>query len=71
VLVFLNASHGQPALRVTADQSGRVVVQDTWVPSAVSGRNVLTFVGQWSKATTTAEFTILPAVEPSPSPVSP
>jgi hypothetical protein len=72
VLIFLNTTRGTPTLRVTADPSGRIVVQDTWIPpSAVSGRNVLTFVGQWSKATTTAEFTILPAAEPSPTPVSP
>jgi hypothetical protein len=68
VLVYLNDSHGNPALHVTADSSGRIVVQDTWTPSGESGQNVLTFVGQWSKATTVAQFTILPATQPTPAP---
>ena len=73
VLVYLNSSHGSPALRVTADPSGRIVVQDTWAPSGMSGQNVLTFVGQWSKATTSVEFTILPppAAQPTPSTTTP
>jgi hypothetical protein len=71
VLVYLNASHGNPALSVTADTSGRIVAQDTWTPTGISGRNVLTFIGQWSKATTTAEFMILPAVQPTPPATTP
>jgi hypothetical protein len=73
VLIYLNSPHGSPARRVTADPSGRIVVQDTWAPSGMSGRNVLTFVGQWSKATTSVEFTILPplAAQPTPSTITP
>lgn len=64
VLVYLNARQGTtatgtPVLTVTADSSGQLVVQDTWLPGgAISGTNVLTLVGRWSKATTTAEFTV-------------
>jgi hypothetical protein len=65
VLVYLNATQGTPALRVTADFSGRVVVQDTWIPASVSGRNVLTLVGQQSKASTSAAFTVIPRAEPT------
>ncbi|MGO8946970.1 MAG: hypothetical protein ACLQUY_04760 [Ktedonobacterales bacterium] len=64
VSVYLNArqgttGRGTPVLRVTADPSGQLVVQDTWSPGGtISGTNVLTLVGRWSKATTTAEFTV-------------
>jgi hypothetical protein len=71
VLVYLNSSHGNPALSVTADPSGRIVAQDTWTPTGMSSQNVLTFIGQWSKATATAQFTILPAAEPTPTTTTP
>jgi hypothetical protein len=58
VFVYLNALHGTPALRVQADATGQIIMQDTWSPGASSGNNVLTFVGQWSKATTTVDFTV-------------
>jgi len=71
VFVYVNTTQGNPALRVTADTSGRVVVQDTWVPASVSGSNVVTLVGQQSKATTSAEFTVMPAAESTPTTPSP
>jgi hypothetical protein len=71
VFVYVNTTQGDPALRVTADTSGRVVVQDTWVPASVSGHNVVTLVGQQSKATTSAEFTVMPAAESTPTTPSP
>lgn len=71
VLVYLNATTGNPALHMTADSSGRIVEQDTWMPSVASGQNVLTFVGQWSKASTVAEFTVLPSAQPSPTVTAP
>jgi hypothetical protein len=71
VLVYLNSPRGTPALQVIADPSGRIVVQDSWVPSGVTGPNELTFVGQWSHATTTAQFTVLPGATPAPTPASP
>jgi hypothetical protein len=58
VFVYLNSLHGTPALRVKADPAGQLVMQDTWSPGGASGHNVLTFVGQWSKATTTVDFTV-------------
>jgi hypothetical protein len=64
VFVYLNSPRGQPALHVTADTSGQITGQDTWTPNAATGDNMLTFVGQTSKATTTATFTVLP---PPPS----
>jgi hypothetical protein len=45
-------------LRVQADATGQITMQDTWSPGASSGNNVLTFVGQWSKATTAVDFTV-------------
>jgi hypothetical protein len=71
VFVYVNTTQGNPALRVTADTSGRVVVQDTWVPASVSGHNVLTLVGQQSKASTSAEFTVMPPAESTPTTPSP
>jgi hypothetical protein len=58
VFVYLNSVHGPPVLRVRADTTGDLVMQDTWSPGGASGNNVLTFVGQWSKATTTVDFTV-------------
>ena len=58
VFVYLNSLHGTPVLRVRADPAGELVMQDTWWPGGASGTNVLTFVGQWSKATTTVDFTV-------------
>jgi hypothetical protein len=58
VFVYLNSLHGTPVLRVRADTTGQLVMQDTWSPGGASGNNVLTFVGQWSKATTTVDFTV-------------
>jgi hypothetical protein len=58
VFVYLNSVHGPPVLRVRADTTGELVMQDTWSPGGASGNNVLTFVGQWSKATTTVDFTV-------------
>lgn len=71
VLVYLNGTTRSPALHVTADSSGRIVEQDTWMPSVASGRNVLTFVGQWSKTSAVAEFTVLPSAQPSPTATAP
>jgi hypothetical protein len=71
VFVYLNTTQGDPALHVTADASGRVVVQDTWIPASVSGRNVLTLVGQQSKASTSAEFTVIPGAESTATTTSP
>jgi hypothetical protein len=58
VFVYLNSLHGTPVLRLQADTTGQIIMQDTWSPSGASGNNVLTFVGQWSKATTTVDFTV-------------
>lgn len=71
VLVYLNSVQTKPVMTLTADTDGRVVVQDTWTPdAAASGRNVLTLVGQTSQATTTADFTILPGAQSTPSPTT-
>lgn len=70
VLVYLNSVQAKPVMTLTADTTGRVVVQDTWTPAAASGRNVLTLVGQSSGATTSAEFTVLSAPPPTPTPTS-
>jgi hypothetical protein len=67
VQIYLNSTKGQPVLSETADPSGRVVVQDSWVPSGVSGSNELTLVGQTSKASASATFTILPGATPAPA----
>jgi hypothetical protein len=58
VFVYLNSLHGAPVLRVRADTTGQIIMQDTWSPGGASGNNVLTFVGQRSKATTTVDFTV-------------
>jgi hypothetical protein len=58
VLVYLNSLHGTPVLQLKADTAGQLVMQDTWSPGGASGNNALTFVGQWSKATTTVDFTV-------------
>jgi hypothetical protein len=59
VLVYLNSLHEAPVLRMQADTTGQIILQDnTWSPGGGSGNNVLTFVGQWSKATTTVDFTV-------------
>jgi hypothetical protein len=77
VSVYLNARQGTtgkvtPVLSMTADSSGQLVVQDTWAPSgAVSGTNVLTLVGRWSKATTSAEFTVQATGQPSATQTTP
>lgn len=71
VLIYLNGVTGNPALHLTADSSGRIVEQDTWMPSVTSGHNVLTFVGQWSKVSTVAEFMVLPSAPPSPTATTP
>jgi hypothetical protein len=71
VLMYLNSTRGKPALTVTADVDGRFVVQDTWVPSGASGRNELIFVGQSSRATSTAEFIVQPAAQPTSAPTAP
>jgi hypothetical protein len=60
VFVYLNSVHSTPVLRVRADTAGQLAMQDTWSPDGASGNNVLTFVGQWSKATATVDFTIQP-----------
>jgi hypothetical protein len=71
VFVYLNAPRGTPAMRLTADSSGRVVAQDTWVPSGVSGQNTLMLAGRSSGATAKAEFTIEPAAQPTPTAPAP
>lgn len=71
VLVYLNSTRGKPVLTVTADVDGRFVVQDTWVPSGASGRNELICVGQSSRATTSAEFTVQPEAQPTSAPTAP
>ncbi len=71
VFVYLNSLKADPVMRLTADTSGRVVAQDTWIPSGAPGDNALTLVGQSSKATATATFTILPSAEPTPTPSAP
>jgi hypothetical protein len=77
VSVYLNAHQGMtgkmaPVLSMTADSSGQVVVQDTWAPGgAVSGTNVLSLVGQWSKATTSAEFTVQASEQSAATPTIP
>jgi len=71
VLVYLNSLHANPVLRMTADTAGQIIAQDTWAPSGADAHNVLTFVGQSSKATTTAEFTIQPAAQPTSPPTAP
>jgi hypothetical protein len=58
VLVYLNSQQVTPVLRVQADTTGQITMQDTWSPGGTSGSNVLTFVGQWSKASTTVDFTV-------------
>jgi hypothetical protein len=61
VLVYLNVPQGTtgtPVLHLVADSSGQLVEQDTWAPNnAVSGANVLTFIGQQSNAVVQATFT--------------
>src|SRR5262249_20727271 len=42
VFVYLNSLQGPPVLRVRADTTGQLVVQDTWSPGGASGNNVLT-----------------------------
>ena len=71
VLVYLNSTRGNPVMSVTADSAGQIIVQDSLTPSGTTGQNVLTFVGQSSKATTTAEFTILAAAQPAAQPTPP
>jgi len=71
VLVYLNSLHANPVMRVTADPAGQIIAQDTWAPSGAPAQNVLTFVGQMSKATATAEFTIQPAAQSTSSPTAP
>jgi hypothetical protein len=77
VSVYLNARQGTtgmgaPVLSMTADSSGQLVMQDTWAPTgAVSGTNVLTLVGRWSKATVSAEFTVQTAGQPSATQTTP
>jgi hypothetical protein len=67
VFVYLNSVQGDPALRLTADTAGQVVEQADWTPSAETGDNTLTFVGQSSQATATAKFTVLlGAAAPTP-----
>jgi hypothetical protein len=58
VFVYLNSLHGTPVLRVQADTTGQITMQDAWSPDGASGNDVLTFVGQLSKATTTVDFTV-------------
>jgi hypothetical protein len=58
VFVYLNSLHGAPVLQLKADPAGQLVMQDTWSLNGASGSNELTFVGQWSKATTTVDFTV-------------
>src|SRR5262249_15121941 len=71
VLVYLNSPQGTPVMRVTADPAGQIVMQDTWTPSSAIAHNVLTFVGQMSKATATAEFTFLSAPQSTSAPTTP
>ncbi len=73
VLVYLNSLQTEPVLRLKADTAGVVYAEDTWAPpSGAVGDNVLTFVGQSSKTTTTVKFTILlgvtPPAQPTPTP---
>lgn len=70
VFVYLNSPHGIPVLRLTADTSGQISVQDTWTPTGVTGRNTLFFVGQTSKATTSVDFMVQPAPETAPQPTT-
>ena len=58
VFVYLNSLHAAPVLQLKADTAGQLVMQDTWSVNGASGSNELTFVGQWSKATTTVDFTV-------------
>jgi hypothetical protein len=71
VFVYLNTTQGNPALQVTADTSGRVVVQDSWIPASVSGSNVVNLVGQRSKASTSAQYTVIPGAESTPTTTTP
>jgi hypothetical protein len=68
VFVYLNSLRTDPVLRMTADTAGVVYAEDTWAPSAAIGDNVLTFVGQTSKATITTTFVVLPGATPNGPP---
>jgi hypothetical protein len=66
VFVYLNSTQGDPALQLTADTAGQVVEQPTWDPSAQTGDNTITLVGQSSRATATATFKVLQGAAPPP-----
>lgn len=70
VFVYLNSTRTDPVMRLQADTSGQVVAQDTQILGGTTGDNVLSLIGQSSKATATAQFTILPGPEPSPTPAA-
>jgi hypothetical protein len=70
VFAYLNSTRTDPIMRLQADTSGQVIVQDTQIPGGTTGDNVLNLIGESSKATATAQFTILPGPAPSPSPAS-
>ncbi len=68
VFAYLNSTRTDPVMRLQADTSGQVVVQDSWVPDGAIGDNVLSLIGQSSKATATAQFTILLGPDQPPTP---
>ncbi len=59
VVVYLNASHGTPALTATADATGHFAVSFV-VPFGLRGAQRLTAMGTQSRATVTSGFTVLP-----------
>jgi hypothetical protein len=65
VFVYLNSTQGDPALRLAADTAGQVVEQPTWNPSAQTGDNTITLVGQSSRATATATFMVMQGAAPT------
>lgn len=59
VVVYLNASHGTPALTPTADGTGHFAVSFV-VPFGLRGAQRLTAMGTQSRATVSSGFTVLP-----------
>ena len=73
VLVYLTAPHGQPITTVQADTYGTFThAGDFVIPDALTGRQVLVFVGKQSQVSVTAGFDVFPATStPGGPPSSP
>ncbi len=68
VLVYLNQQDQKPIIQVKADKDGQFNAEHAWELPDLTGTNSLIFVGTYTGAVVTVNFTVL-SPQPSPAPL--